>query len=191
MKIKSKIHLHRIDISVLFILLHLAFHLPAQDNAINKHYTEFVNNSNFDISYVSKEMFRTIIEKNKNKYGKELTEIMESLNSLHIVTAYKNKPDLQYNEAMNIMKITNYELLFTKQDQVDKFSLFISKKDNKIIEMVLIARDHVDFVILDITGDIDLKSIVFLGEAMRFQGSEFLDQMNLSEEELKKLHIGH
>ncbi len=185
---KSKIIIRakRVLIALLFFV---TLQLSAQNNAVAKHFDDFIAKHSVKISYVSQDMFNTIMKKNEDEYEKELTDVMRSLSSLHVVTSYKKNPDRQYNEAMKVMRKTDYELLFTKEDQVDKFSLFIKKKRNKINEMVLVARDHVDFVILDITGDIDLNSIVYLGEALHFQGSEFLDQMNLSEAELRKLHI--
>jgi hypothetical protein len=173
----------------MFFALFFTTSAISQDNAISNHFSNFIEENNFKISYVSDDMLKTILKKNKDAYGKELTEVMQSITSLHVVTAYKQNPDKQYNEAIATMSQTNYTQLFAKKDQVDKFSLFIKKNKNQISEMVLIARDHVDFVILDITGNINLEKITILGEALHFQGSEFLDQMNLSEKELKKLHI--
>jgi len=188
MKKINKIKLSIKYFAIAFMLLSF-FQSNAQDNAISHHFSNYVTNSKFKVSYVSEDMFKAIIQKNKEKYGKELIEVMKNLTSLHVVTAYKQKPDEQYHDAIKLMNKTNYTLLFTKQDQVDKFSLYIKKNGKSISEMVLIARDHVDFVILDITGEIDLNKIIILGNAFQFQGSEFLDQMNLSEDELKKLHI--
>jgi len=162
-------------LSILFLCIIKTY---AQETAINIYYTDFISNSKFEVTYLSKDMFKVIIERNKEDLDKNLISVMKRLTSLHVATSYKHQPDLQYNEVMKMMDTKTYSLLFTRQDEIDKISLFVKKEKDTIIEMVLIARDHVDFVILDITGDIDLEEITILGDALQFQGSEFLDQMN-------------
>lgn len=176
----------------LFILVSTGFSFPrAQEtsNGISRFFKHLITDNNFKSTYISNKMFETIMKTRKEELDDETRSILKDLTSLHVLTSERHNPGEQYREAIPKINTSEYPLLFSKQDQVDKFSLFTRKSGAVITEILLVARDHTDFVILSITGKIDLEKITRLASILHFQGSEFLEQMNLSEDSLRKLHI--
>jgi len=76
----------------------------------------------------------------------------------------------EYTELMEVLE----------KDEVVKF--YVKKENGKIPEMIMIARECDEIVLLSLFGDLDLSFISKLSKSMNIDGLENLEKMEDEEE---------
>lgn len=153
--------------------LFLSTSLFAQEDAITKYFSKYVDNEDFTVVYVSGKMFE-LINKMELDFDDEEAEavlaVVKDLKGLRILTT-ENNGMKYYKEALQIINTKQYETLMTVREGKSENVQFLIKDDGgDIINelLLLVGGEDNEFVLISFIGKIDLNEVGKLAKA--FEG---------------------
>lgn len=153
--------------------LFLSTSMFAQEDAITKYFSKYVDNEDFTVVYVSGKMFQ-MINKMELDFDDDEAEavlsVVKDLKGLRILTT-ENDSKRYYNEAVNIINTKEYETLMTVREGSNENVQFLVKDDggdtlNELL--LLVGGGDSEFVLISFIGAIDLNEVGKLAKA--FEG---------------------
>jgi len=143
----------------------------SQDNAVDKYFKDFEQSNSLDKTSVSSKMFSVFIESKEGKEKEDLATILKKLTGIKVLSKEGPKNGVElYNSACTLMPST-YETIMTLKE-TDRNAQFYTMEDGsgKITELVMVAFQWGRFLIVSITGDINLNDILKLSQNLNLQG---------------------
>ncbi|HOW25425.1 MAG TPA: DUF4252 domain-containing protein [Bacteroidales bacterium] len=160
--------------------------LSAQNNPMDKLFQKYAGKDCFTSVSISRDMFQLFAGINTDeadKDFKELQEMITQLDGLKILT-YSQSDSCKgidfYKELTAVYPMQKYTELMVVQEKDELVNFYILKEGTRIPELLMIARDPGETVVLSLTGNIDLNYISKLGKSMKIDG---LDNLEKIEEE--------
>jgi hypothetical protein len=169
-------------LSVVFILPLMGL---AQTTSIDKLYEKYAGKEYFTSINISSEMFKLAAGLSQNMEGedaKELNDLVNQINGMKILIFEDSLRESKIDFMSELNKSVNFkdfaELM--RVEEKDGTVKFLTKKENgnKISEMLMIAEDGGEVVVMSFTGSIELESIGKLAKTMNMKGMENLDKLN-------------
>jgi len=165
---------------ILMLVMIGSFGLQAQSDAISKFFSKYADDTSFSNVNISSKMFKlfTNIEAD-NPNDKEILDAINSLSGLRILAKsdITNGREL-YKEAFSKVNAKEYEELMSIREKDQDFKFMIKQNGNNIQELLMISGGPKEFMIMSITGNIDLNKISKIGSKMNIGGLENLEKMN-------------
>ncbi len=169
-------------LSIVLMLPLLGF---SQTTSIDKLYEKYAGKDYFTSINISSEMFKLAAGLSQNMEGedaRELNDLVNQINGMKILifedSLKKSKIDFmsELNKSVNFNDFA--ELM--RVEEKDGTVRFLTKKnnENKISEMLMVAEDSGEVVVMSFTGSIELESIGKLAKTMNMKGMENLDKLN-------------
>ena len=153
--------------------LFLSTSMFAQEDAITKYFSKYVDNEDFTVVYVSGKMFQ-MINKMELDFDDDEAEavlsVVKDLKGLRILTT-ENDSKRYYNEAVNIINTKEYETLMTVREESNENVQFLVKDDGGDVLnelLLLVGGGDSEFVLISFIGAIDLNEVSKLAKA--FEG---------------------
>ena len=145
----------------------------AQEDAISKYFSKYVDDERFTVVYISGKMFDLINKMEIDLDDEEASAILsvcKDLKGLRILTTEENGLQF-YNEALKIINKNSYETLMTVREGKSENVQFLVKDSNggnTINELLLlVGGESEDFVLISFIGNIDLKEVGKLSKAFK------------------------
>ena len=188
--------------TVLIYLLSIGF-AWAQSPPLNPFFEKYKDDDRFTQVYISGKMLNLITEwAEEDEEDEEDQQEMEAVNStlrklngIRILSMDNeesgkvlsgnnalNPKDL-YLEARSLIEKDQYDELMTVKDSEEEFLILIKEKGDIVEELILIGYETEDccdedsFFLLSLYGEIDLKGISDIGEALDIEELEKLEKM--------------
>ncbi len=165
--------------TIFIILLFSVQHLYGQNNAVDEFYRDYQHKYSLDVITLSGKMLPLLIDHKKGKEKEELTSIISKLTALKMLL--KNNPkdgnDLFLSATSLLPKQYVIILLLNETDRKVK-CYTLESKDGKITELVMVAWQWGKFMVLSLTGDIDLKEVYKLARSVDFEGLKRTQKTN-------------
>ncbi|MCB0518646.1 MAG: DUF4252 domain-containing protein [Lewinellaceae bacterium] len=143
----------------------------AQEDAISKYFSKYVDDERFTVVYVSGKMFEMINKMELDLDDAEAEAILsvcKDLKGLRILTTEENGAKF-YKEALGIINKNEYETLMTVREGKEQNVQFLAKTGgggNTLDELLLlVGGEGEDFVLLSFIGKIDLNEVGKLSKA--------------------------
>lgn len=162
----------------LFLTAVAATFAHAQEDAISKYFSKYVDDERFTVVYVSGKMFQMINKMELSLDDKEAQAILavcKDLKGLRILTTEQDGKRF-YQEAVNTLQLKEYEaLLEVRQGSSEnvKFLVRQTPDGNSLDELLLlVGGDNSEFVLLSFIGRIDLNEIGKLSKAFDKSGGK-------------------
>ncbi len=159
-------------LSILFALC-LSTTMFAQEDAITKYFSKYVDNEDFTVVYVSGKMFE-LINKMELDFDDDEAEailsVVKDLKGLRILTTEKDGLKY-YKEALKIINTKEYETLMTVREGNNENVQFLIKDNGSGILnelLLLVGGEGNEFVLISFIGAIDLNEVGKLAKA--FEG---------------------
>ena len=153
--------------------LFLSTSLFAQEDAISKYFSKYVDNEDFTVVYVSGKMFE-LINKMELDFDDDEAEavlsVVKDLKGLRILTT-ENDGLRYYKEALQIINTKQYETLMTvREGKSENVQFLIKDNGSDIINelLLLVGGEDDEFVLISFIGQIDLNEVGKLAKA--FEG---------------------
>ncbi|MEN0003263.1 MAG: DUF4252 domain-containing protein [Bacteroidota bacterium] len=145
----------------------------AQANAIDKYFSQYVDDERFTVVYVSSKMFQLFDRLDvggldmDEEESKIVKNIAKDLRGLRILSADEDGLAL-YKEAKSKISTQEYEVLMTVRTNDGENVDFLIKDNDNIIEelLLLVGGEDDEFALLSFVGRLDLNSIVKLANSM-------------------------
>ncbi|OJU29223.1 MAG: hypothetical protein BGN92_02985 [Sphingobacteriales bacterium 41-5] len=162
---------------LLFVLLAAASNAGfAQTDAISKFFKQYENNENFTVISISPKMFKMMSKVKWDDVSSEVKQTINNLTSFRMLTAEKNGLAL-YTEAAKKLDLGSYDEIMTVKDKGENVRFFVKEANSRINELVMLVGTKSEFVLMSLTGIIDLDNINKLGSAINMKGMNNLSSV--------------
>ena len=145
----------------------------AQDDAIGKFFGKYMDDDRFSVVSISPRMFRLMSKIDWDTVSPDMKQAISKIQSLRILTT-DVKPDLFYKEALEKLRMNEYEELITVHSKGDNVHFMIKESGNVIHELLMIAVDYDGFTLMSFVGDIDLDKMAKLSSTLSIKGMDHL-----------------
>lgn len=159
---------HKKIILLLVITFFISFQTFSQNDAIGRFFNQYVNDDNFTVVSISPKMFRMMSKVNWNDVSPDVKQAISQITSLRLLETEKNAKQV-YQEAARKLNLGAYEELMTVRDEGDNVKFLVKENNNIISELLMLVGSNDDFVLMSITGNIDLDKIAKMGETLNIQ----------------------
>lgn len=145
----------------------------AQNDAINAFFKQYETNEKFTLVSISPKMFKMMTKVKWDDVEPKVKTLISNLTSFRLIATEENC--LQYyNEAIKKFNFTSYEEILTVRDKNENVRFFTKENGNIISELVMLVGGKDNFVLMCLTGNIDLDSIGQLGANVNVKGLDNL-----------------
>jgi hypothetical protein len=145
----------------------------AQNDAIARFFRQYENNDEFTTISISPKMFKMMSKVKWDDVTPAVKKTINQLTSFRMITTEKNGAKL-YSEAIQKLNLGSYEEIMTIRDEGENVRFFAKESNNMINELVMLVGSKSEFVLMSLTGNIDLDNIGKLGETINVSGMENL-----------------
>ncbi len=169
----------RLIIALLLTIPTIAF---SQNSYLDGVFEKYSGKQGYTSVYITKYMFELFAEINNDDELKEFQDITSSLESIKILTTSVESTAEQMKELKKALtdklpKAQYKDLMIIKEDGTD-VSFKIRKEGSKIIELMMVADNKLQTVLIYLSGDINLKKISKLSKSMNVSGFEYLNRID-------------
>jgi hypothetical protein len=172
--------------SIIFLLLMAPVMLFAQTHSIDKIYEKYAGKEGFTSINISSEMFRLAASLSASadpENAEDMNEILAQLKGMKILVYNQAKESINAAELKREIQKTISSIDFSELmtvEETDSKVRFLTKSGpgGKISEMIMVAEDGNEIVVMSFTGLIDLETIGKISRSMNVQGMDKLDKLN-------------
>ena len=139
--------------------------VDAQANAIDKYFSQYVDDERFTVVYISAKLFQLIERLDideldlDDKEAEAIFELAKDMRGLRILVSEEDV-DALYEEAKNKIDTKEYEVLMTvRNKKEDNFEFLIKEDGNLINELLMLVGGGDNFVLMSFVGNIDLEKV--------------------------------
>ncbi|HCY46109.1 MAG TPA: hypothetical protein DHU89_05450 [Flavobacteriales bacterium] len=145
----------------------------AQNNAIDKYYSDYADDERFTKVSISSKMFSLFTNfSTEDANEQQVIETIGKLKGLKILIGDGIIDSKQIYKAVNSTAAVSYEELMTVENAEQEMIFYISESGGTITELVMLMYEGESIMILSLTGDIDLQELSNLSDKMDIQGFE-------------------
>lgn len=161
----------------LLTLLIAAVSVTAQEDAITKYFNKYIDDTTFTSVYISPKMFNMVSKVEIKDMDPEVQQVIASMKGMRILHTDKNAPKY-YQEALKAISTNEYEVLLTARDKGENVRFMVKESGDIIQELLMIVGGETDFAMISFIGNIDLKKIGKLAEALNIDNLEYLKNLD-------------
>lgn len=181
---------------ILFLFVFASTSLLAQaDETFFRDLTEkYANQDGFSASLITDDMFDLYLKKRKIEDSSPVYKALEDLNSVLVASQSKfsgtqvnsNKQEENSSTAkvhdfiLEHYKNEKYTLFKTEKTMGEDVKVYLKKNQGIIQSLALITHSSVSTQLVELNGDIDLKTLSELSQALNLRGLENLYKINNS-----------
>lgn len=162
----------------LLFLLSWAFPAFAQDDAIARHFNQYLSDNSFTAMYVSPKMFEVMANREGKEMDEDLRKMVRSMRALRVVQKEGIDGTALYKSAGEKLQAQRYEELMTMREKGEQIRFFTQGgSGQKVKEVVMVVAGAKRFLMLSMVGDIDLNTIAKLAKSLNVQGADLLEKV--------------
>ena len=166
----------------LFVLMAAA--LPAQNDAIIRFFNQYMEDERFTVVSVSPKMFSLVSKiSTDDEDWEKFREVVGDLTGLRVLTSDSIDNGVAlYKEALSKVPAGEYSELLTVRDGQENVRIWTKDNGNIINELLVLVGSPDEFVLLSLTGKIDLDKISYLSKDLDIKGAEHLNKVKKEKE---------
>src|SRR5690554_3447130 len=152
--------------------------VQAQDDAIVKFFSKYMESDNFSRVYISPKMMqmaggflRSNVEAGDAE-EKDLGELMQKINGIRILNGEKVNGKSLFNEAMATLNKNKYEDLMDVQDKDSSLKFMVREENGRIAELLMITGSETEFTLLSMLGSFTYQDLNILAEKTNLPGMD-------------------
>lgn len=151
----------------------------SQNDAINRFFNQYMDDERFTVVFISPKMFNLVSKiSTDDEDWENFREVVGGLTGLRVLTADSIDTGLTlYKEALSKVPANEYAELLTVRDGKENVRIWVKDSGNVIHELLLLVGAPDEFVLLSLTGQIDLDKISELSKDLDIQGVEHLNKV--------------
>jgi hypothetical protein len=157
----------------------------AQDTPFLKLFEKYNGKEGFTSVLIDQEMFRTMSEMMTEEETEGMSELMEGINGLLVLTYEydskskgKNISRELYREFTTSLPLADYKSLVLVNDEGSNVKILAKKKDKTINELLILVGEETETTLVNINGNISLEQMSKLSKIMQMQEMDVLKEMN-------------
>lgn len=166
---------------ILLCLLLTAGVVSAQSNAVLDFRNKYKDSGKYFSVKIEGGLLKTLSNVETNDPdSKELIRLINGIDAIDIHSISKSETHFgndDYHDLMRRVKREKFEDLMVVNDSGGKINFMIKELKGKVSDLLLLVNNHDEFLVMNISGDIDLHAISKLSEKVNFKGSENLEKL--------------
>jgi hypothetical protein len=161
---------------LLIMLLLLFTGLQAQDDAISKFFSKYMEDDNFSRVYISPKMmqmaggFLKSAGETSDKEAQELGALISKVRGIRILSADKVNGKPLYEEAMGTLIKNKYEDLMDVADKTSNTKFMVREENGIIMELLMISGSSESFTLLSMLGNFTYQDLNILADKTNMPG---------------------
>jgi hypothetical protein len=161
-----------------FVLLMLIIPVQAQDDAIVKFFSKYMEDDRFSRVYISPKMmqmaggFLKSGAESNDKEAKDLGELISKIRGIRILNGSELEGLQLYSEAMNTLSKNLYEDLMDIADKESKTKFMVREENGKVKELLMLSGSDKSFTLLSMLGDFTYQDLNILADKTNVPGME-------------------
>lgn len=130
----------------------------------------YENDSIFGQVTVSPKMMEEVLQSDA-QINDDMVEVISELKSLRMLMA-DSAGEEHFSQTLNVIKKNRkrYQYLTSQEETNDSCRILVRKKNNQIVELVMVMLKNEGFMLVDITGIIKPESISTLTKSLKSGG---------------------
>jgi phosphoenolpyruvate carboxylase len=161
----------------LLTLLIASVSATAQEDAITKYFNKYIDDTTFTSVYISPKMFNMVSKVQIKDMDPDVQAVIASMKGMRILHTEKNAPKY-YQEALKAINTKEYEVLLTARDKGENVRFMVKESGDIIQELLMIVGGDTNFALISFIGNIDLKKIGKLAEALNIDNLDYLKNLD-------------
>ena len=153
--------------------------ITAQENAIDKYFSQYQGDENWSKVSVSGKVFElTAYIESEDDDIEEIKEFASGIQSLKVIFNDKLTSGFaQYKEGRN--KIAqSYEELMSVDDKDGKFTFYIDERNGVVKEFVVLGSHDSTLAVVSLQGRMDLRQLSSISKKIQMDGFDYVNKMN-------------
>jgi hypothetical protein len=165
-------------ITLLPILLLLAsFSAFAQEDAIQRFFSKYMEDDRFSRVYISPKMMQMaggFLKSNAgtDKDAEELGSLIGKIKGIRILSSDTGNGMALYNEVMSTLSKNKYEDLMDVKDKGTNLKFMVREEGGLIKELTMISGDPKNFTLLSMLGNFTYEDLNLLAEKTNLPGMD-------------------
>lgn len=160
--------------------------LMMAQNPMDKLYEKYAGKEGFTSVNISPEMFSMFAEMNidttkiEGEEAKEAVDMISKMNGMKILTYEKKSADDNafYKEIKDSFNFNAYKELMSVKEEGTDVKFYVKRKGEMISEMLMIAEQADETVVMNFSGLFNMKTVAKLGQSMNMHGMEHLHELD-------------
>jgi hypothetical protein len=163
--------------SFLFALLLSGFGLFAQDDAIARHFNEYLSDKEFTSAYISPKMFQVMADKTDLAMDDDVRKMIRTMKGMRVVQRTGKDGSAQMKAAGDKLKTARFEELMSLREKGEQIQFYTRGGGSTVQELVMVVAGTQRFLLLSMVGEINLSTVGKLSKSLNLQGVELLDKV--------------
>lgn len=168
-----------------FILLTLLVTgVNAQDDAISKFFSKYMEDENFSRVYISPKMmqmaggFLKSAGEDSDQEAEDLGELISKVRGIRILSTETTNGKSLYQEAMNTLNKNKYEDLMDVADKGSNVKFMVREENGLVKEFLMISGSGESFTLLSMLGSFTYQDLNILAEKTNMPGMKEYQKEN-------------
>lgn len=160
------------------VLLIFALQVQAQDDAIQKFFSKYMEDDRFSRVYISPKMMQMaggFLKSSADEHEqetKDLGTLISKVRGVRILSSDEVDGKKFYQEAMGTLTKNKYEELMDVQDKGSSLKFMVREEGGLVKELLMISGDSEDFTLLSMLGSFTYAELNMLAENTDIPGME-------------------
>lgn len=160
---------------ILVLLIGYASAAIAQDDAIQKFFSKYMEDDRFSRVYISPKMMQMAGGFLKSNAGtdaeaKELGTLISKIKGIRILSSEEVEGMALYKDAMATLNKNQYEELMDVQDKGSSLKFMVREEGGLIKELTMVSGDAKSFTLLSMLGSFTYEDLNLLAEKTDIPG---------------------
>ncbi|MFC4872342.1 DUF4252 domain-containing protein [Negadavirga shengliensis] len=154
----------------------VCFQIQAQDDAIEKFYSKYMEDDRFSRVYISPKMmqmaggFLKSATEDSDQDAQKLGELVSKIRGIRILNGEKVRGNQMFEEAIQTLNKNRYEELMDIKDKSQSLKFMVREENGKIRELLMVSGTENDFTLLSMTGTFTYEDLHLLSEKTNLPG---------------------
>jgi hypothetical protein len=160
----------------LIMLALLVTGVQAQDDAISKFFSKYMEDENFSRVYISPKMmqmaggFLKSASEDSDQEAEDLGELISKVRGIRILSTESPNGKNLYQEAMATLNRNKYEDLMDVADKGSNVKFMVREENGLVKEFLMIAGSGESFTLLSMLGSFTYQDLNILAEKTNIPG---------------------
>ena len=164
-------------LTTLILILGVALASQAQDDAIQKFFSKYMEDDRFSRVYISPKMMQMAGGFLKNNAGtdkdaEELGKLISKIKGIRILSSEEVNGKALYNEVMSTLTKNKYEELMEVHDKGSNLKFLVREETGLVRELMMISGESSEFTLISMLGSFTYQDLNMLAEKTNIPGMD-------------------
>ncbi len=155
----------------------ISIRVVAQDDAINRHFQDYLKDQRFTSAYISARMFEVMAEKKDLAMEDDVRQMVRKMKGMRVIQLSGQDGTALFKTSGDRLSGAKYEELMALREKGEQVRFFTQGSGSSVKELVMVVGGPSRFLLLTMVGEIDLGTVARLSRSLNVQGADLLEKV--------------